>query len=44
MEPFTNLNNTLGVIYIVRDPRKIISSYANHSELSLQEAQKEFLK
>ena len=42
--PFTNLNNTLGVIYIVRDPRKIISSYANHSELSLQEAQKRILE
>ena len=42
--PFTDLNNTLGVIYIVRDPRKIISSYANHSELSLQEAQKRILE
>ena len=42
--PFTNLKNSLGVIYIVRDPRKIINSYANHSELSLEEAQKRILK
>ena len=42
--PFTNLKNSLGVIYIVRDPRKIINSYANHSELSLEEAQKRILE
>ncbi len=35
---FTDLRNTLGVIYIVRDPRKIILSYANHSEISLDES------
>ena len=27
---FTNQKNTLGVIYIVRDPRNIISSLSNH--------------
>ena len=27
---FTNLENTLGVIYLVRDPRDIVLSYANH--------------
>lgn len=27
---FTNLENTLGVIYIVRDPRNVISSINNH--------------
>ena len=27
--PFTNLENSLGVIYIVRDPRNVVSSYAN---------------
>ncbi len=27
---FTDLNNTLGVIYIVRDPRNVISSINNH--------------
>ena len=26
---FTNLNNSLGAIYIVRDPRNIVTSYAN---------------
>ncbi len=32
--PFTNLNNTLGVIYIVRDPRNIVISSANHNSYS----------
>ena len=42
--PFTNLKNSLGVIYIVRDPRKIISSYANHSVLTLEQAQNRILE
>jgi len=29
--PFTNLNNSLGAIYIVRDPRTVVLSYANHT-------------
>ena len=41
---FTNLENTLGVIYIVRDPRKIIKSYANHSEISIEESKKRILE
>ena len=40
---FTNYKNTLGAIYIVRDPRKILKSYANHSEITLEEAQKRIL-
>ena len=36
--PFTNLKNTLGAVYIVRDPRKIVLSYSNHSEISLDES------
>ena len=36
--PFTNLANTLGVIYIVRDPRNIINSYANHYQENLEES------
>jgi len=36
---FTNLNNSLGVIYIVRDPRNIITSFANHYSISLLEAE-----
>ena len=40
---FTNLNNTLGVIYIVRDPRNIITSIMHHfSKESYQDA-KEFI-
>jgi hypothetical protein len=41
---FTDLKNTLGVIYIVRDPRKIINSYANHSNISLVEAHNRILE
>ena len=33
---FTDLNNTLGVIYVVRDPRNIVKSYANHNQLTLE--------
>tara|TARA_Y100001958_G_C21221505_1_gene546875 strand:- start:148 stop:993 length:846 start_codon:yes stop_codon:yes gene_type:complete len=35
---FTDLKNTLGAIYIVRDPRKVVVSYANHSQISLNES------
>ena len=28
--PFTNVNNTLGVIHIVRDPRNVVTSIKNH--------------
>ena len=41
---FTNLQNTLGAIYIVRDPRKIINSYANHADISLEEATNRILE
>lgn len=33
---FTNINNSLGVIYIVRDPRNIVTSFANHYNLDLK--------
>ena len=33
---FTDLNNTLGVIYVVRDPRTVVKSYANHHQMSLK--------
>jgi len=39
---FTNLNNTLGVIYIVRDPRNVITSLKNHFSRSIEES-KDFL-
>ena len=29
--PFTDLNNSLGAIYIVRDPRNVVTSYAHHN-------------
>jgi len=35
---FTDLNNCLGAIYIVRDPRNIATSYSNHEQTSLDEA------
>ena len=35
---FTNLINSLGVIYIVRDPRNVVSSFANHYNLDLKES------
>ena len=33
--PFTNEQNTLGVIYLVRDPRDVLISYAKHMNQSL---------
>ena len=35
---FTDLNNSLGAIYIVRDPRNIVSSLANFLNISITEA------
>ena len=40
---FTNLNNTLGVIYIVRDPRNVITSILHHYHKSSYQEAKEFL-
>ena len=42
--PFTNLNNTLGVIYIVRDPRNVVTSYAHHSGISLEHAARSMIE
>ena len=36
--PFTNTNNTLGIIYIIRDPRNIITSIKNHYSMNYDEA------
>tara|TARA_B100000614_G_scaffold192320_1_gene173418 strand:- start:630 stop:1487 length:858 start_codon:yes stop_codon:yes gene_type:complete len=36
--PFTDLNNTLGAIYIVRDPRNVVTSYAHHNSLTVEES------
>ena len=35
---FTTQNQTIGVIYIVRDPRNLITSLSNHYSFSLKEA------
>jgi hypothetical protein len=41
---FTDLNNSLGVIYIVRDPRNVAKSYANHNQMSLERASDRMLE
>ena len=43
-KPFTNLNNTLGVIYIVRDPRNVVTSYAHHSGTSPESAARSMIE
>ena len=35
---FTDQNNTLAVIYIVRDPRNVVTSLANYLNLSIEES------
>ena len=35
---FTDLKNTLGVIYIVRDPRNVVTSFAHHYNLTMDQA------
>ena len=35
---FTDLNNTLGSIYIVRDPRNVVTSLANFLDISITKA------
>ena len=35
---FTDLKNTIGAVYIVRDPRNVITSYKNHFELTYENA------
>ena len=37
---FTDLNNTLGVIYIVRDPRDVAISFAHHNDETIKETSK----
>jgi hypothetical protein len=38
--PFTNQENTLGVVYIVRDPRNVALSYSRHLDVSIEETVK----
>ena len=35
---FTDLINTAGVIYVVRDPRNVVSSYSNHYQKNLKDS------
>ena len=35
---FTDLKNSLGVVYIVRDPRNVVTSWANHNSSSVEDA------
>ena len=35
--PFTDFNNTLGVIYIIRDPRNVVTSFSKYSSLANEE-------
>ena len=41
---FTNLKNSLGVIYMVRDPRSVVKSYANHNQMTLEKASNRMLE
>ncbi len=41
---FTNLKNSLGVIYMVRDPRSVVKSYANHNQMTLERASNRMLE
>jgi len=42
--PFTNSQNTLGAIYLVRDPRDISVSYADHLNITIDEAVDQMIK
>jgi len=37
-KPFTDSKNTLGAVYILRDPRNLITSLSNHFQLNLKES------
>ena len=40
---FTNIKNTKAFVYLVRDPREIVVSYASHSDISIKAQLKMFL-
>lgn len=42
-DSFTNLDNTKGVIYIVRDPRNVVTSIKNHFSLNSYDEAKKFI-
>ena len=42
--PFTDLNNSLGVIYIVRDPRNVVTSYSKFGSLPVEKISEIMIK
>tara|TARA_B100001123_G_C15150035_1_gene963136 strand:+ start:286 stop:1104 length:819 start_codon:yes stop_codon:yes gene_type:complete len=40
---FTNENNTVGYIYVVRDPRSVACSLAHHTKISIEESVQDLL-
>ena len=40
---FTDLKNTLAAIYVVRDPRNVLISYANHYQVSIEKAAEDLM-
>ena len=42
--PFTNKDTTLFYIYIIRDPREVLISYAKHNSMNIDQALEFFLK
>ena len=36
--PFTSLQNSLGVVYIVRDPRNVVESFAKFNSISIEQS------
>ena len=42
--PFTKLEYSLGVIYIVRDPRNVVLSYSNHTTQSHEQTTKDLIE
>ena len=42
--PFTNLNNSLGVIYVVRDPRTVVLSSSNHNSKTHEDSTDDLIK
>ena len=41
--PFTNTQNTIGFIYLVRDPRDVILSHSNHLNQSIEKTYKSMI-
>lgn len=42
--PFTNLDNSLGVIYVVRDPRTVVVSSSNHNSKTHEDSTEDMIK